>query len=444
MDLSIAFTDKPITSWGGMILMKNLLERSRILEKLQKIDLPESGSNRGYKGEEIISSFWLSVWCGANRFIHTEVTRQDKVMQEVFGLKSIPSHTTIKRFFNKFSLARNNEVFTELYKWFFNQLEFDNYALDFDSSVLTRYGDQEGAKRGYNPTKPGRKSHHPLMAFVGGLNMVANFWLRPGNTGATSNFINFLEDTLLKLEGKKIGLLRADSGFYGDNIFEHLENREKPINYIIAAKLYRPVKIAISRANKWIPIASGIDISEVEYRGHHWQKSRRMIIIRQSMKIRPNATGKKLRLFEFEELYENYRFSCFVTNLDLPCHQVWNLYKSRSDAENRIKELKYDFGFDSFNMNDFYATEATLNFVMIAYNLMSLFILTVVNGKVAHRLSTMRFNLFGIGAYMIKNGNNKIMKLSLAMKRREWFNGLWDRSNVFHLPINLQYKVSNE
>lgn len=41
--------------------------------------------------------------------------------------------------------------------------------------------------------------------------------------------------------------------------------------------------------------------------------------------------------------------------------------------ENRIKGLRYDFGADSFNMQDFWATEAALNTVMLAYNLMSLF-----------------------------------------------------------------------
>jgi len=444
MELKISFTDKEISPWGGMALMRKLVDKSKIIDKLQEIKLPEPGSNRGFKSEDIIKSFWLSVWCGANKFIHTEVTRQDKVMQQVFGLKAIPSHTTIKRFFNKFNLSRNNEIFAELYQWYFKQLEFDNYTLDFDSSVLTRYGEQEGAKRGYNPTKQGRKSHHPLMAFVSDINMVANFWLRPGNTSATSNFFNFLDDTLLKLEGKKIGLLRADSGFYGENTFEYLENRDKPINYIISARLYRPVKVAISRVTKWLPVAPGIDIGEVDYKGYNWKKPRRMIMVRQSLKIRPNASGKKLRLFEYEELYENYRFSCFVTNLDLPCHQIWNIYKSRANAENRIKELKYDFGFDSFNLNDFYATEAALNFVMIAYNLMSLFVLTVVNSPVAHRLSTLRYKLFAIGSYIVKDGNTKILKLSLAMKRREWFTGIWDRTKIFLLPVNLKFRFSNE
>ena len=49
------------------------------------------------------------------------------------------------------------------------------------------------------------------------------------------------------------------------------------------------------------------------------------------------------------------------------------MYRGRADCENRIKELKYDFDGESFNLRDFWATEAALLTVMLAYNLMSLF-----------------------------------------------------------------------
>lgn len=44
--------------------------------------------------------------------------------------------------------------------------------------------------------------------------------------------------------------------------------------------------------------------------------------------------------------------------------ETWRLYRDRANAENRIKELKYDFGFDSFNLKGFYATEAALTFAI--------------------------------------------------------------------------------
>ena len=70
--------------------------------------------------------------------------------------------------------------------------------------------------------------------------------------------------------------------------------------------------------------------------------------------------------------------------------EVWRVYRNRADAENRIKELKYDFGFSSFNLNDFYATEAALTFAMLSYNLMSLFRMFILQSKTQHTLSTLR------------------------------------------------------
>jgi hypothetical protein len=51
--------------------------------------------------------------------------------------------------------------------------------------------------------------------------------------------ITFMEDTLDKLFGKQIGLLRADSGFFSKAIVEYLERKERPIPYIIAARLHQ-------------------------------------------------------------------------------------------------------------------------------------------------------------------------------------------------------------
>ncbi len=54
---------------------------------------------------------------------------------------------------------------------------FDNYALDLDSTAITRYGNQEENIIGYNPTQKGRPSHHPVFAFLGNKRMVVNSWL---------------------------------------------------------------------------------------------------------------------------------------------------------------------------------------------------------------------------------------------------------------------------
>jgi len=54
MEIKLEFTDKEITAWGGMVLMKNLIDRTEVNEVLEQIGLPEQGSNRGYSPIQLI------------------------------------------------------------------------------------------------------------------------------------------------------------------------------------------------------------------------------------------------------------------------------------------------------------------------------------------------------------------------------------------------------
>jgi len=54
MDFDISFVNKEITPWGGMVLLKQMLQKigfSKLIE--ENPDLPVSGSNRGYKTEVV-------------------------------------------------------------------------------------------------------------------------------------------------------------------------------------------------------------------------------------------------------------------------------------------------------------------------------------------------------------------------------------------------------
>lgn len=264
--------------------------------------------------------------------------------------------------------------------------------------------------------------------------MVANFWLRSGNTSSANNFIGFLEETLSVFGTKKVGMVRLDSGFCQKDIFEHLEH--KALKYIVAAKFTHPVQHLINKQDTWLMVDEGIEICEKHYQGKTWDKQRRLVIVRQKIANRPNATGRTLSLFPDDEIHRNYRYSAYFTNNEFAATDVWRMYRQRGDAENRIKELKADFGAESFNLKGFYATEAALIFSMIAYNLMSIFRIFVLQEKTQKTLSTLRYRTFAIGAYFEKVGDTLKLKIALTKKRRKWFRGLWD------YPIDLQMKIS--
>ena len=424
--------------------MKRMLERIGFEGALQSCGLPQPLSNRGYRPEQLMVQFMLSIWCGANRFEHGEVTRHDPVLRGLFGFARMANFKAVMRLFRKFSHGTNTQVFGNLYRWWFEQLGLDRLTLDLDSTVMTRYGQQEGAKRGYNAQKPGRPSHHPLLAFVSDARMIANCWLRPGDTHTANNAENFLHTTLEHLGNKQVALVRADSGFSSQGFLETLEN--KRLHYIVALRLNQPLQRALVDACAWWTLDEGIELCSFYYQAPSWSTARRVIGIRQHLAQREHAKGKTLSLFAHDPIQGQYRYAALVTDQRLPDAEVWRVYRGRADCENRIKELKYDFAADSFCLNDFWATEACLNTVMMAYNLMSLFrhaALKSLSPKMAskdvqHTLKTLRYKLFAKAGYLTHEGRKDILKLAVAMHQREWLSGVWDRAKTFALPPHFE------
>ena len=206
------------------------------------------------------------------RFAHLEATRLDRTLTRLFGWTRVAGHKAIVRLFGRFDMLRHEKVQAQVYRWFFAKVStLTRITLDMDSTVITRHGQQEGATRGYNPNKRGRLSHHPLLAFVAEARMVANFWLRPGDAHTANNVLQFLEATVHHLGDKIIGLLRADSGFYAENVLNWLE--EHTIDYIVSAKLTQALQAAIIRDARWWALETGLELAEIEYRAHGWAET---------------------------------------------------------------------------------------------------------------------------------------------------------------------------
>lgn len=447
MGFELRFTDKEITAWGGMALMKQMLDHLGFDQALARCGLPQPGSNRGYRPEQLLTQFMLSVWCGANRFEHGEVTRHDPVLKHVFGFTRMANFKAVMRLFKKFSQSTNESVMDSLYQWMFNQININGITLDLDSTVMTRYGTQEGTARGYNPAKRGRASHHPLMAFVADTRMISNCWLRPGNSSSAHNVQAFLANTLHRLGNQHVSLLRADSGFSDSAFLDYLD--EQSLHYIIALRQNQPLQRALVDAQGWWPLldeqghrVEGIELSRFTYQANAWSTPRWVIGIRQHIEQRVAPKGKTLNLFADDPVIGKYRFSALVTDLDLPAVTIWRTYRGRADGENRIKELKYDFAADNFNMQDFWATEAAMNTVMLAYNLMSLLRQVLLkhstvkhsSNSVHPTLQTLRYKLFAKPAYITTESRKPILNMALAMQHRTWMQGLWDASKTFEAP----------
>lgn len=238
--LKLTFTDKKITSYGGLAVIAKLLEKLRFQEAMERaVPFTETSPNTTGVFAKVLR-FGLTVLVGGKRFTHSCFLGDSlEIYEELFSIKRLPeSITALTRFFERFeNWGQVESLATALWDFTVSHLiPFDKIVEDFigfDSSVLTRYGDQQGTAKGYNPKKPGRPSHHPILAFFTNSDYILNIWNRPGNVPSRHHIIEFAKQTFARLEGrmKTLGVL-ADSGFYDVLFIEFLESVSVP--YIIA------------------------------------------------------------------------------------------------------------------------------------------------------------------------------------------------------------------
>ena len=169
--VGIRFTSKKITAYGGFSLLAAFFEKIKLKENLEKMIAINESSPNGRGIYSKVMAYILVIYAGGNRFSHLLYLGCQEILATLFSVVKLPiASTTITRFFRKIKKMKDIEVMSEgLWKYLSRLIPWQEIKEDwltFDSTVLERYGKQEGARRGYNPKKKGRGSHSPLMAFL--------------------------------------------------------------------------------------------------------------------------------------------------------------------------------------------------------------------------------------------------------------------------------------
>jgi hypothetical protein len=370
---------------------------------------------------DIVLALFATVLTGGRRFAHVERLRADEVVRGILGVERIGSGMTLTRYFGGFVQAQVEQMVEVLWRWMLKRMRAVELGavLDLDSTVFERYGTQEGSLKGHNPRKHGRPSHHPLIAFLAEAKVVLHAWLRSGNTGSARGVGQFLAEALARLpQGYRLYALRADSGFFDAKFLAELERRE--LFYAIACRMTAPLRRVIVGVRNWQEFGPGLQVSEIAYQTYGWPHPRRVVVVREEEKERPEARGRKL--IEVP----GYKFHAIVTTLELAPVDLWRFYNSRADSENRIKELKEDFGADGFCLRPFQGTEAVFRLICCLYNLVTQFKREVLNDE-AVRLTTLRHRLLVVGAVLGAHGRKRVLRLGITGKWRERFTRLLAR-----------------
>lgn len=425
--VQLQFTAKSITAWGGIgSVIASFLEkidfRSWVLASLP---VTETSPNAGGVYEKVLALF-LTVLCGGERFSHLSWWGHGvEALKPCLGVTWLPkSSSAVTRFFQKFDKQPLNELLAENCRQLVGRIlrdwaQIQEDTLNLDSTVLVRYGKQEGAQKGFNPRKPGRPSQHPLLAFLGS-GYVANFWNRAGNTASGQGAVEFLRQTVLSLgAGFRVKRVAADVGFYRAEFVEYLEQEKYP--YVIAVPLYPVLQTQILQVETWRKVAPGIEVGEFffEHADEKWTKPRRYVVVRQDTGKRPQAAGKQPMLFEEMEQWKEYRFSLHLTNQEDDPHTIWKHYRSRANDENVIKDLKEGYALDHFNLKGFWATEAVLILIaLVFHNLIHYLSRKLLSNRPPHaQLKTLRGQFFILPAQLGRNGRTSVLRIAVTDRK---------------------------
>lgn len=124
-----------------------------------------------YTAHEIIDTMVDAAALGLLRFSHMEALKQDPGYQTIKDRDTVPDERTLRYLLAKLTekhveqLRKVNDALLSL------KADLDgprSVWLDFDDSVITVFGNQEGSEVGYNPRYHSRSTPRDKVAFVSG------------------------------------------------------------------------------------------------------------------------------------------------------------------------------------------------------------------------------------------------------------------------------------
>lgn len=423
-------TRRAVTPWGGLSVFVEFLRRRRFHEQVRQHLPIHLASPNAIDPAETFTAFLIAVVTGARRFAHAARLRGDGALGALVGIERFPTDDTIRNLFKRFRQKLVVEFFEPLWAWQLERLprREAGYSLDLDSTVFERYGQQEGARKGYNPRKHGRPSHHPLLAVLAEVTFVLHGWLRSGNCTAARGAVEFLKEALARLGGRaRLRVVRADAGFFEEPLLSFLEGRG--LTYIVVARLTPWLKRTAARVETWRELDEDYAVGEFRLRLWNWERERRFVVIRERLREEKHSLGRKL--FDVP----GYTFRIFVTNREEAPEEVWRDYNQRANVEKRIAELKYDLAADDFCLHEFFATEAAFLAILMLFNLLAEFQRAV--GMPRYRQpATLRVEVFLCGAILGRAGHRTVLHLSSAWGGLEHRNALFDRLLAYFGPTS--------
>lgn len=400
-----SFTGKNITKYGGLSPIMRFIDKLKLGNRLNDLFSTDMYNATKFTKVQIILATILSSMSGIRHISKISNFTCDGLVQTLLGLKKRINVNAISHSFKQLGISGANKLQNfglELTKDFIDKTALKVITIDCDSTVLTVYGSQEGAVKGYNPQKKGANSYHPLLAFNSETKVMLNSWFRTGSAYTANGICQFIQQTISILPKGASLFFRADSGFFNGDLFDTLE--ERCVNYLVKVKMKNLTKLL--QKQEWTQLAENNDISicEFDYKGSGWKKTRKLKAVRMVVnRTRFSFFGKTM-------IAEEYEYVCFCSDLTVSATELYKKYSERSTSETWIEQVKSQLMAGKTLTDDFWANDIIWQLSVMAYNL-SVMMRYRVEKLYKEEHTTFREWFIEVPAKIVRSGNQIFLKI---------------------------------
>jgi hypothetical protein len=327
---------------------------------------------------------------------------QSQGVQALFGWRAVVDPTTFGRFLRRageLGAKVSDELLRKVVRarWEAQGKVPRTVMLKFDSTVVQRYGEkQAGAEKGYNPTKHGRRSHHPLLAYLDTGDCLGVRW-RPGNAHTAAGFEEWVEEIVawLRAQGVKKILVRLDKGFFRVDYIRKLQ--EIGVDFVMKMQESNTLQ---RYKGSWERAVEDPRLEVAE--GRRWGV--RMLSVRQ----REKAPEGELDLGEVVVK----RPLTILTNLEgVAPLDAWHMYNQGALVEHRIEEMG-QLGVGHTAVDDIGGNHLLWSLGALAYQLLHLVRTTVLEKKHAgEQVKTIRSRVIRTPGKLVRHARRLRLKL---------------------------------
>jgi len=389
------------TSHAGMLLVKGFADELGVADILNQ-ELKVKQRHRGYSEAEAVLGLVYNTVIGGDCLSDLEVLRGDPGTRELIAMPEVIAPTSAGEHLRKFDIGSIHDlqrVNQHLQQQVRPKQQSEVCTLDLDSSIYEQASKKkEGSTKAYN----GEVGYHPLFAFWDETGELVMSHLRRGSAYTASKARWFLNQCIKRLPAQSTKKMRADSGFYSQDVVRWCEAND--VVFAITADQTAPLMQAILglEEDNWQDLERyGVaQVAELRYQAVRWEKEYRYVVKRE---LDVNKAG---------ELY--FRYHVHVTNnqeLEASKQLEWHL--GHANMENRIKEHKSGFGMEKLPTKKFHANWAYLLIGQIAYNLIA-WMKRLVLPEGYHRatIKTIRHQLLNLAGKIVKSGRRRYLVIS--------------------------------